>query len=126
MYPAPPVTRTVLLVWSACLPAVASAEAGRRTPRGSVSANGVVGEAVLLHLVGRKEVPTIEHNRAFHQRLHAIEVRPSELAPLGHDRQTVGALQRLVVGREILDMAVEDATRYLCGFRVVRLNLGAG
>src|SRR5678816_2579671 len=83
IYPAPPVTRTVVLV--------------------SVPANGVVGKALLLHLGRGEEIPPVEHDRLAHQRLHAIEVGPAELVPFRYDRQAIRALQGVVVGCRVQD-----------------------
>src|SRR3954467_10899507 len=99
MYPAPPVTRTVVF--------------------GSVAANGVIREAVLLHLSRGEQVPPVEHDRAAHQRLHAVEVRPPEFVPLGHDRQAIGVLQRIVVGGQVLDAFAKDAFCDLGRFGIV-------
>src|SRR6476660_5118802 len=90
MYPAPPVTRTVVFV--------------------SVPANGVIGEALVLHLGGGEEVPSVEHDRFTHQRFHPLESRVPELVPFRHDRQAVGSLERVVVGRGVEHLiVVEDA-----------------
>src|SRR5215212_7161916 len=125
MYPAPPVTRTVPLFSSACPSAVASAEVGRRIPR-SVAANGVIGETLLFHLFRSEEIAAVEYDRRFHQRLHPTEIRATELVPLGHDGEAVGVLQRVVIGREVFHLAVENPLRGLSRLRIVRLYFGAG
>ena len=62
---------------------------------------GIVGEAELAHLVRLVDVAAVEDHRLLHQRLHALEVRPAELVPLGDEQQRVGALERVVVAAVI-------------------------
>src|SRR5688572_24129942 len=101
MYPAPPVTRTVL------------------------AANGVIREAVPLHLVRREQVAAVEDNRRSHQFAHAGEIGAAELVPLRDDCQRVSALHRVVAVRDVLNLRPEKTPRHLQRFGVVRLHFGA-
>ena len=83
--------------------------AGDKHRCGSAASNGVIREAVLLHLGWREEVAAVEDQRRLHQRLHAIEIGLAELIPFGHDRQRIGALQRVVVRIGVVKLVAEDA-----------------
>src|SRR5437764_6198221 len=70
-----------------------------------------VGEAVLAHDLGLVEVAAVEDDRAAEEPLHAREVRPAELVPLGHDEERVGADEGLVVDAMAGDARAEDLAR---------------
>src|SRR6266850_7291945 len=101
MYPAPPVTRTV---------------------DGSVAANGVIDEPALLHLLGREQVAAVAHDGRSHQLQHLFEIGAPELVPFGHDRQAVGALERVVILVRKRHAAAEDRFRDPGGLRIVCLD----
>src|SRR6267378_7071530 len=71
MNPAPPVIRTRPML------SPSGAHGG--------AADRHVREAVLAHDLGLVDVAPVEDERPLHQQLHAVEVRPAELVPLGHD-----------------------------------------
>src|SRR5215813_8382843 len=55
-----------------------------------------VDEPTLAHPDRVEDVPAVEDHGLFHQLLHPIEVRTTELVPLGEDEQPVSLLQCLV------------------------------
>src|SRR5437867_10974868 len=112
MKPAPPVTR---------MRAIADWLGGAydRAP------DGEVGEAVLAHDLGLVEVAAVEDDRAAEEPLHAREVRPAELVPLGHDEERVGAGEGLVVDAMVGDALAEDLARLVQRLGVVAGDGGA-
>ena len=51
----------------------------------------MVREAERRHLLRLVDVAAVEDDRRLEQLLHALEVGPAELVPLGHEDECVGA-----------------------------------
>src|SRR5688500_7467934 len=103
MYPAPPVTRTVV---------------------GLLAADGVIGESILLHLLRSEEIPAIEDDRRTHQRAHAAEVGSPELVPFRDDGEAVRSLERVIVLGGERHARAEDGAGDLRCLWIVRLDGG--
>src|SRR5215813_3469869 len=84
-----------------------------------------VDEPTLAHPGRVEDVPAVEDHGLFHQLLHPIEVRATELIPLGEDEQSVRILQCLVRSLGIPHTLPEMPLRHLSGDRVVGGKGGA-
>ena len=82
-----------------------------------------VGKAELAHRVRLLEIPAVENDRLLEKTLHAVEVRPAKLVPLGHDQQRIGAVDRLVVLAMVADPVAEHLAGDFHRLGVVRLDL---
>src|SRR6202046_5935213 len=98
-----------------------------RSLREFSSTDRIVIKTRLLHLFSVVEIAPVEDGRGTQRGLYVVEIRTSELAPLGHDGQGIGTLQRFRTGlaeREVGALAIDPpALRH--GDRIVRAHLRA-
>ena len=64
-------------------------------PAGSERApDPVIGETELAELEGVPDIAAVEQHRGAEQGLQALEVRPPEVVPLGHQHERIAARRR--------------------------------
>src|SRR5690606_8474073 len=108
MNPAPPVTRTLRCPSAIGLPLR--------------PAEGVIGKALAPNALRVEHVPTVEDDRILHLGFESLEIRPSELVPLGNEEETIRSFGRGVRLIHIGNSVTEDPFGRFVGHRVVSDN----
>src|SRR4029078_3759806 len=91
------------------------------------AADRVVREPQVAQQTRVVEVASVEDHRGLELSLDVLEARAPKLSPFRHDRERVGAVQRLVgalAENQVRALAV-DLARLLFGYRIVGANAAA-
>src|SRR5512132_2288689 len=90
-----------------------------------ISPDRIVSKAHFAQICRLVDVAAIENDRVGEQILDTAEIRTAELIPFGHDQQSGGAVERIVIAVRVLNAVAEYLARLFHRLGIESLHPGS-